>query len=186
MQKQLLIFLFLATVLIPVHAKVYKWTDENGEIQYSDKPHEGAETVKIQKSSTYTPAPVPTGEESLGEGTATTDGTYEAFAIAEPENNKTIRSNEGIISISFFVQPALQEGHKIVLFLDGQKMQGEHASTRLSIRQVERGTHTLRAQLLGEEGDVLASTKSVVIHLRKEALSEPVEDEDKKPFAPRL
>jgi hypothetical protein len=186
MKKQLLIFLLLAVALSPIHAKVYKWTDEKGEVQYSDKPHAGAELVKIPKASTI-PLPAGAAEEPLGAGTAASDGTYETFSIAEPENGQTIRSNEGVITLSFFLQPALQEGHKIILFLDGQRMKGEHSSTRLSIRQVERGTHTLKADLLDSEGNVLASTKSVVIHLRKEAIAETGEgepDTGEKPFAP--
>jgi len=170
MKKQLYLFLLLVFVLTPLSAKVYKWVDEEGVVQYSSRPHEGAETVKVPKTTASTPES--TEEGASEEGTETTDGTYETFSIASPENGETIRSNGGNVTISFFIEPLLQEGHKFILYLDGQKLEGEHTSARLGISQMKRGTHTIKADLLDAEGNKIASTSSVVFHLRKEAITQ--------------
>jgi hypothetical protein len=170
MQKQFLLFLLLALALTPLSAKVYKWVDAEGNVQYSDKPVEGAETVKVPKSNIYTPAPIPDSEDQPGAGTDATDGSYTTFSIAEPENDQTIRSNEGQVRISFFIEPTLYEGDKIALYLDGQKMKGEHTTMRLSLTNLERGTHTLKAEVLSAEGEQRASAKPVVFHLRKASI----------------
>ena len=172
MQKQFLLFLLLTLTLTPLSAKVYKWVDEEGNIQYGDRPVEGAETVKVPKSNSYTPAPLPEAEDQPGAGTDATDGSYTTFSIAEPENDQTIRSNEGQVRISFFIEPTLQAGDKIALYLDGQKMKGEHTTTRLSLTNLERGTHTLKAEVLSAEGEQRASAKPVVFHLRKASIND--------------
>lgn len=186
MKKQLILFFALSLCLSPLSAKVYKWVDEEGNIQYGDRPVEGAETVKVPKSNSFTPPPLPE-EEEPGAGTGATDGSYTTFSIAEPENNATIRSNEGKVAISFFIEPTLQEGDAIVLYIDGQKMKGKNTSTRLSITNLERGTHTLRADILSAEGVKRASTKPVVFQLRKEAIAEQGQGQEQngeKPYKP--
>ncbi len=48
-----LLILFIASILflnLPVLAGVYKWTDANGKIHFSDKPHKNSDEVKIQAS----------------------------------------------------------------------------------------------------------------------------------------
>ena len=42
-----LLFLLTST---SVHAQMYKWTDENGQTHFSDKPHKTAKKIKINKS----------------------------------------------------------------------------------------------------------------------------------------
>ncbi|WP_395400184.1 DUF4124 domain-containing protein [Pseudoduganella sp. UC29_106] len=37
----------LALATLPVHAQVYKWTDANGKVQYSDRPQDGASAREL-------------------------------------------------------------------------------------------------------------------------------------------
>jgi len=39
--------LILAAAMLPVHAQVYKWTDANGKVQYSDRPQDGANVREL-------------------------------------------------------------------------------------------------------------------------------------------
>ncbi len=55
-------FLLLVLLAMPLHAQMYKWTDANGKVQYTDKPPPpGAksETVKNRSSSVSGPAEAP-------------------------------------------------------------------------------------------------------------------------------
>jgi hypothetical protein len=53
------IFLFLLLLVSPLQAQMYKWTDANGKVQYSDKPPPAGATaapVKNRSSSVTAPA----------------------------------------------------------------------------------------------------------------------------------
>ncbi|WP_164521506.1 DUF4124 domain-containing protein [Iodobacter ciconiae] len=68
MQCNLPIFLILALLAVPVSAKLYRWVDETGRVQYSDKPPVTVPTsgvTELNKSGTVkaTPAPILSREE---------------------------------------------------------------------------------------------------------------------------
>lgn len=51
-------------VQIPSHAGVYKWTDENGEVHYGDRPgNTDATTVTIRQNETTSPRAIKSAEE---------------------------------------------------------------------------------------------------------------------------
>ncbi len=55
-------------VLSPLHAGVYKWTDENGQVHYGEKPgNTGAEKVTIRTNETTTPRTIKKDEEEESE-----------------------------------------------------------------------------------------------------------------------
>jgi hypothetical protein len=170
MQKQLCLFLLLLHSATPLSAECYKWVDEQGVVHYADRPQEGAETVKVPESTTKKTNPVAPEDGPMGGGTASTDGTYEFFAIAEPENGETIRSDENVVKITFFVQPPLQKGHKILLYLNGQQVPGEMELTRVAISGLECGSNTIHAVVRDDKGKQLATTKTVLFYLRKEVV----------------
>jgi hypothetical protein len=49
--------LILALAALPAQAQVYKWTDANGKIHYSDQPQDGADAKEL-KTPRAQPAPV--------------------------------------------------------------------------------------------------------------------------------
>lgn len=48
---RLLLFLFSALLTTYAHGQIYKWIDENGRTQFSDKPHESAQEIIIKGSN---------------------------------------------------------------------------------------------------------------------------------------
>lgn len=44
--------LMLAALMLPAHAQVYKWTDANGNIHYSDQPQDGANAKALKTPGT--------------------------------------------------------------------------------------------------------------------------------------
>lgn len=170
--NKLLVVLLGCMPLLASAAGVYKWVDEQGVVHYSDKPHQGAEKMQLPKTPAASPPPRrPVGfsrddDDDSGE----IGGAYSAFSIAQPDNNQTIRSNEGLINISFFIQPGLQSGHKIRIFVDGRPLKDELSSPNFALRGISRGTHSLRAEIINEEGDLMAKTDPVTFHLRKESI----------------
>ena len=54
MRVSLLLFSLLTG--LSAFAEVFRWVDEDGVVHFSDRPHEGAETVELPKAQTF-PAP---------------------------------------------------------------------------------------------------------------------------------
>ncbi len=156
-------------------AGVYKWVDESGNVNYSDRPVEQAEDVHFPgllpsgaAADSVTEAAAesqaePPDEEQSGESS----GSYSLFQVLEPEENQTFRSDQGEVSISLLLEPTLDAGHEIRLSLDGNPIEGRFTSTQLIIRQVTRGTHSLQASIVDRDGATVSSSNSVSFHVRR-------------------
>lgn len=72
-------------ILSPLHAGVYKWVDENGQVHYGEQPgNTDAEKIIIRKNETTKPRPINKGEEDIAESDGkNTD--QQAEAPAKPE-----------------------------------------------------------------------------------------------------
>lgn len=42
----------LALAVLPAHAQLYKWTDANGKVHYSDRPQDGADVKAVPRAAT--------------------------------------------------------------------------------------------------------------------------------------
>ncbi len=148
--------------------KIYAIKDRNGNIVgYTDDPLKGSDEVKIQKGSEYTPPesetvwtkvePKVVEEKPLG---------YAKFAIASPTNDATIRNNAGNIQVALDIRPALQPGHKVQVLIDGNVV-SESRGVIQSAANVDRGTHSISANIIDSQNNILKSTPAVTIHLHR-------------------
>lgn len=173
--SRLLITILSCLPLLVSAGDFYKWTDAKGVVHYTDKPRQDAEVLTLPDEP-----PAPQAAAYSSQGSDTEDGEdvgtgtgYSKFSIASPEQNETIRSNEGIVNFSFFITPALDAGHKIAVTLDGQKLKDKLSSTQFSLKDLQRGSHTLKADIVDDQGQTLASTNAVSFHLRKHSILPP-------------
>ncbi len=146
-------------------SKVYTWIDEKGNRIYSDTPRKGAEELKIQKSTEYTPPPPVTTWETSPQPVEPKP-SYVNFSVASPQNDATIRNNQGAIQVAFDVRPALMPGHQIVLLRNGVEVRRSQ-SPLVSLENVDRGSHALSGQIVTDKGEVVATTESVTVHLHR-------------------
>ena len=154
----------IAPVWLP--AEVYKWADPQGNVIYSDKPHPGAEEIKLPETQAY-PAPQ-TASPTIKPEQQSFPG-YEKIEIATPANDETIRDNTGNINVSIKLEPELQVdlGHKLVLYVDGVKLPQELTSTLFQFTNLDRGTHTIHAAVVDSAGKELVSSKPSTFHLKR-------------------
>lgn len=167
----LLIF-FMA---LPAFARdVYKWTNEEGVVIYSDIPQEGAERIRVDTGSR---APDPrAGEESgaqSGAGDEADAVTYESLEITQPENDATVRSNEGKVTVSLSLTPTLGEGHEVRVIVDGAELEDGMKGTLFSLNNLNRGTHSLQTRVVDADGNTLISSNSISFHLRQASIIKP-------------
>ncbi|MCU7850706.1 MAG: DUF4124 domain-containing protein [Candidatus Thiodiazotropha sp. (ex Monitilora ramsayi)] len=166
------VLILILLVSCPLLAKdVYKWTTETGEVVYSDTYRPGAERIRVSGSKS---APSTIAEDAADQTTAAVDGeTYQSFEVVQPENDETIRSNEGTVTVGLTLSPALAANHAIHVFVDGTRLEGEMKSTQFSLNGLNRGTHSLNAKVVDNEGNELVATPSVNFHLRKASVIKP-------------
>ena len=171
---RIVLLLLLILVSWPLLAKdVYKWTNESGEVVYSDTYRHGAERIRVSGSKS-SPSSVPdTPEGSPSPEPDVEDVTYRSFEVVLPENDQTIRSNEGTVGVSLALSPALAANHSIHVFVDGNRIEGEMKSTQFSLNNLNRGTHSLEVKVVDDTGNALASAPAVNFHLRKASIIKP-------------
>lgn len=174
----LIMYLFVMPVFA---ADVYRSVDENGNIIYTDKPTPDAEKIRIDEIQTieppdtpeftYTP-PTPRDEPSQ----------YKVLKITSPADGDAIEDAAGNLSVSVSVEPALSPGHKIALFVDGNKT-GEGGGS-FNLQNVDRGTHSLSAAILDNAGNELIRSGPVSVTLHRHSKLHPESTVGKPPPPP--
>ena len=194
MTRHALYMLFLLPGL--AHAVICKTVDAEGVVSYTDVPvEECAEPVKLPDYSRYEPRPIPKTPNASSRPQATGDGSdaqfsgYRSIEIVQPEADGTVRSNDGIVPVSIALDPPLEEGHRIKLYIDGAAVRGEFDGTAIDLAGIERGTHSLRAVVSGAGGKRLGDSPTVRFTLRKTTIydrerAEPSPIEPVNPIAP--
>lgn len=137
-------------------AEAYTWTDENGVVHYSDRPQPGAKQIELPEQNVRRPSPT-------GRRTATSDdeaGTepagpfkYQSLDISAPGAEETLWNIEGVLNVSLNLQPALQPGHQVRVYFDGEPRMVN--GTSFQIQEVWRGVHNLQAEIIDETGTLM-------------------------------
>ncbi len=161
----------LTLVMHSSHAELYKWIDKDGSIIYSDTPpYEGAKqlvppgltttpAVKVEKKKPTTPTSSDDSD----------DFKYTGFRIISPKHDQAIRDNQGNIAISLAITPSinLKKGHYVTMTLDGKDIEEKFISASITLKNIDRGSHTLSATLKNKTGQILMSSKPITLHLHR-------------------
>lgn len=175
--KSLLMIFFaslLTTAASPLMAQVYKVVDEDGNVTYTDKPPaDGSKPIDLPPISvieapTYEKAPVATEEDeaekemSLGYMRR----VYRDFAITSPAQEESVWKPDGPIAVTWGTRTELQQGMKVTLYLDGRS----HTTTALPmvpLSGLDRGEHTLKAELRDSRNRVVTTSETVTFFVRQ-------------------
>ncbi len=168
MNVKLLLLINIFIVQFAYAETVYKTRDAEGNIIFSDVQTEGAEVIELQEVQTLNIPKV--NPDQFRETTKLTpkETEYSQFELISPENDSTIRSNEGNVSVSIEITPTLDEKHVIVFFMDGKEV-SSGKSKQLSLTGLDRGSHIVTAAVINESENIIKSSNKVVFHLRKES-----------------
>ena len=167
--KLFLSALFLLTSLTgpQVNAEIYQSTDSEGNISYSDSSTDPQTTKITPQPSNIVPAQTVNKKKALIVKDKTSLPTH-IIQIITPINDAVIRNNQGEVSINISIQPPLNPENKIqtLIYLD-EKIISQGLATSISITNIDRGTHTIRASLISTSGEVLTQSNKVTIHLKR-------------------
>lgn len=151
-----LTMLAMLAATVAADTELYKWTDKDGTVHYSDQPGPGAEKITVQDVPTIAAPPLPEAAASP----ADTAFRYRALSISDPPNNGTVRDNSGAVSVTVNVVPPLRAdlGHVVRVSLAGQTQDG--IATAYAFANIDRGTHTVQASVIDRKGNTLMSGSS--------------------------
>jgi len=167
--------ILLLVLAAGVHAEVYKSVNESGEVVYSDQPSPNAQRMKLPELPTYSPPPIPSFSAGTSQTKPVAASPYKSVKIVVPENDATVRDNQGIVRVEVALDPSLmvQQGHKIQFYLNGEPHGVPVGTTSISFSNLDRGTYTLTSSVVNAEGAVLSSAAPVVFHLHRESVLNP-------------
>ena len=154
---------------------VYRWVDENGQVNYSDRPGPGAMLIEL---STGAPSPEagpssPRGQRRAMEPQTPAVAAYETLAVLQPVSRETLWGTAGRVEIAIGISPDLQPHHSLVLYMDGELAEfGMHA-TRFVIEDVPRGEHTVQAVVLDEADRELLRSAPVTFFIQQTSIHYP-------------
>ena len=168
MPKHFLSVLFLGALFaVPALAQIYKTTDADGNVVFSDKPPIGsssAEAVELSPTNTAPPPPVIAPVERKP-AAQQEEPVPVAVRISSPTDETTIPKGGGIFDVVAATSPELAPGQTLQLLMDGQPQGPPQTGNRWKLENVFRGPHDLVVQRLGGDGDVLASSEPVRVYV---------------------
>ncbi len=161
-------------------ATVYKWTDSNGVVHYSDQAVPGAERIITQGgASTSHSAPPPAASSKAvrsrpGKSEPTSSPLdYSEFEIDSPQPDQTF--SETLVSVRVRLEPALKPGHLISLYLNGKLVENQSPqSTQFTLSNLARGAYTLAATVMDASSGESKSTSPVNFNVRQPSLLSPL------------
>lgn len=168
MKNYCIILLLLFTLPVLAADKVYKKVNPDGTVEYSDQPIEGSEEIVVEQAPAtrfekspdinYQP-PVRDREDA---------SRYEV-TITSPGNDESIRANTGNVTLQGNVQPGLQGGHQLRWTLDGEPL--DQTGPTVNLTNVDRGTHSVRLEVVARDGTVLGTSEPVTFHLLRHSIA---------------
>ena len=172
MRRHLLTIILASQVLAPALAAttVYRWVDEQGVVHFSDQPHPGAQKMHVEDAPTF---PAPQIPHTPSAAPATEQGPTASCAIESPSDQQNLM-NTYSVSGSIRLPDRLDADDRVVLMLDGKVLAGAaELSGAFHIPEIDRGAHTLAAQVQSPGGQVICQTPQITFYVQQPSLQNP-------------
>lgn len=172
---------FLAILVSPLAAQVYKVVDKDGNVTFTDQaPGDGSEPMDLPPLSVIeTPEYGPTARQEAEAAKAageevevpirTLRNQFRDFAIISPLQEESVWRPDGPISIAWSTSNQLVEGMTVQIFLDGQQ-QANTTASMIPVNGLERGEHTVTATIKDARNRTIATAAPITFFVRQPGL----------------
>ncbi|MBV1879271.1 MAG: DUF4124 domain-containing protein [Pseudomonadales bacterium] len=141
---------------------IYRSTDKQGNVTYSDMPADLADEITLPEPSIYQSTPAQTLQRTRTKSATAKAVSYRQLNILSPLNNTAIRSNNGSLDISFECAPQIRPGHSFQLLIDDQVRQTLKQTGTVGLQNVDRGSHKIQLQIIEDSsGKILYQGPSI-------------------------
>lgn len=156
-----------------VSADAYTWTDENGIVHYSDRPHPGAKRIVLDQSSKSRSKPTartPSALQVRATENLPTDTpfSYDSLDVASPGAEETLWNIGGSLTVSLALSPGLQQGHQVRVYFDGKPQ--IVSGTNFQLQNVYRGVHNLQAEVIDETGTLMIRSRPSRFYVQQNSI----------------
>jgi hypothetical protein len=154
-------------------AVVYKWTDADGVVHYSDQPVPGAQRILTPSN----PSNASNSSNPLGSAQSQpnavpnkaqpTAAGYTLLAIESPSQNEVFFGDQPI-PVRLRLDPDLEENRSITWYLNGTPLDDQGTnSLGFTLQSLSRGEYGLVATVTNLKSGVAQSTASVTFYVRQ-------------------
>jgi hypothetical protein len=168
--------LLFASALVAA-APTYRWVDAHGQVHYSDRPVEGAEEIELKSAQSYTPPAIDTATASVGNAPAAAprstpdEAVPKAVTIVSPTAEQTLWNLGGRLPVAVAVDPGLQSGQKVNLYLDGNRVvDGPPGNLAFELDGIERGEHSLGAAVEDAAGSEILRSDTIRFYVQQTSI----------------
>jgi hypothetical protein len=152
-------------------AVVYKWTDSDGVVHFSDQPVPGAEKIYTATSASAGAGAAarpnadpqnPTPKKSTSEALS-----YSQFALTSPSADQTFFGDE-LIGVHLTLEPGLKADQAITWHLNGRQLDDQGpTTTQFALPHLDRGTYVIAATITDQKTGESMSTESINFFVRQ-------------------
>jgi hypothetical protein len=155
--------------------ELWTWTDADGVTHFSDRPVPGARRMELATSSTPPPAaePTPAAAAPVARQDRAPAVEYRSLEIWEPEQDASFFGADAAVNVRMRLEPDLAPGHRLFLFIDGQRVEGATDTLEHTLTGVPRGSHSLTAVIWDAGSTELFRSQPRVFHVRQPTINQP-------------
>jgi hypothetical protein len=176
MTRPLLLALLLAPLVFFAQspaAQIYRTTDEQGNVVFTDKPPAGASTterIELPPTNT-TPATVVKPRPETESEEPDTDAPAYSVAIISPANETSFPMGPGNFSVSAKVQPSPGKNEALQLYIDGIPWGDPQQGASWALTNIFRGQHDLTVAIVDAKGKHLASSAPIRVFVHRPSIN---------------
>jgi len=158
------VFLLLILLLaFGAQAQVFTWINKDGVREYGDEPPEHASKADlpdIQSIPKDVFAKTPAADKTTTPSTTQPKfAGYKKLLILSPKMDHAVLAGDaGQLTVELFLEPSLQPGHEVTLFLNGKPV-NTAAQLQFSLENLDRGSHMIHAQIKHQGTTLIRSAK---------------------------
>jgi hypothetical protein len=157
-------------------AVVYKWTDADGVVHFSDQPVPGAEKIVTDGGASHgiMTAPMPGTPPRGGQPNAVSPLASFHISIASPTPNQTFSGSE-VMYASATVEPELQPNGPVSISwsLNGAPVAEAEGATHFTLPDLARGLYTISATLTDLASGATKTADPVTFNVLRPSISSP-------------
>jgi hypothetical protein len=151
-------------------AVIYKWTDADGVVHYSDQAVPGAEKIVTSSSSSNGiggGARTPSAAAAAGRKASPSHLEYASFAIESPAKDQVFFGEE-IIPVRLGLDPELKPNQTISWYLNGNPITDQPPTARsFTLQSLPRGTYQISATIIDTVTGESQASEGVTFYVRQ-------------------
>ncbi len=158
-----------------LQAQVYKSTDADGNVTYSDQPDKSAKPVDLGSTNSIPAVKTPKPDTNQADASAKAEATvtYRSVRIVEPANDSSIPHGPGDFTVRVSSKPELAKNYALQLYMDGKAYGDTNTSGSFALTNIDRGTHKLKVNIINAAGKSVKSSKTIKVHVFRPSILQP-------------